>query len=310
MIDTDYAKKLLGLRNQKSSDGQRSELSWYKLPNGTEEVCIRVLPTMPNARIPGKIIHNHYNIPDLTKMLCFKTHDIDCPLCKLLDEYSGRMDTQDWESRGRCYMNILVLRDPSQNPVLDPKKPVIFSGPESVLYWLLEYAIDPLKGDITDPRKGNNVFMHRETVGGKIAKNPAPNPGPIAPTEAEIESILSKRTDFEAIWRKPDDVWSKKMYDATAKLRNVIENRIMNLGSPAPSQASHTSSDRPSPAPNAQATAAGATSVPSPQANVSGRPSNAPECFSSKAVYNPKEKKCVMCAFEYACSDAISKAGA
>lgn len=302
-------KKRLAAKDSKGNGGGFSDnnLNFYRFPQGTERVVLRYLPS-PTG-IPGKIVKKHYNMPEVKDFICFRTHDMDCDICNVLHEYEHKLDTQDWQASSRSYLTALIISDPTQ-PQIDPKVPHIAGQPEGNLYWVFKMIQDPDVGDICDPYAGFNVAYNREEHNGKFNRVVLPRASAIAPTKEEVEAILAKAPDLDKIWRKPDDVFLKKLQDVSQKLRVVIENRFLTL------------SNQPVLAPNPDTSApvestAGAPVTPplAPQAK-SNKPASAPDCFGDASAFymtngnpDPNNQKCVSCPFDYHCGESIKKRG-
>lgn len=298
------------LANKGSSGGSGNDggnkFNFYKFPSGTERVVVRYLPSA--SGVPGKLVKKHYNLPEIKDIICFRTHDMDCDLCNMLRTFENRMDVSDWASSTRSYMNALIVEDPTQK--IDPRVPHIIGQGEGNLYWVYEKMADPDIGDVTDPNKGFNIAYKRTEFNGKFDRTVLPKQQPIAPTPAEVEVILGKMTDLDKIWRKPDDVFLKKLQDVTQKLQVVIESRLLTLvNQPPPPQAGTNPLDPEKPATPPPV-------IPAAAAPPSNRPANSPACFSDAKVFykneetgadDPDKQKCVSCAFDFHCGEEIKK---
>lgn len=312
---TDLAelKRRLAAKESKGSNNSDNDLKWYKFPSGTERVVVRYLPSLTG--VPGKIVKKHHNLPEIKDILCFRTHDMDCPLCELLHQYSDKMDVSDWVANSRSYMNALILEDPTQKNI-DPKTPHIVGQGEGNLYWVFSKITDPDIGDICDPFTGFNVAYHRTEFNGKFERTVLPKARPIANTKEEVESILGKISDLDKIWRRPDDVFLKKIQDVTEKLKVVIDQRLVTLSSQPDagqkeSQSAMNQNLNNTPAPSTTSASPAPSAAPK-----SNKPANSPDCFADAKVFYKNEatgeddhskQKCVSCPFDFHCGESIKK---
>lgn len=305
-IDLDYAKEFFENNKSKTDKREGSDRRWYSFPadskhNGKDlEVILRFLPPMEGQKLPGKLVGTHWNIPELNKIICFKSYDLDCPMCNMLKMYKGRLELGDWLSNVKAYFNVLILSDPTYEErckrKLEPNKVDVLNSPEYTLFWLLEQVLKPRVGDITDPVKGIDVSFQRESKGGKFKRSTFPDRTPIADSEEGIRGILAARTDLEKIWTRPDDTYFQNMKKAVALVKEVIENKIMVLSS-------GTGSSSSKPAPKEIKEAAGTVN----ESKSSNKPAGAPACFGDPKVFNLSSQDCIKCVYDFHCQEDLRR---
>jgi len=350
-LDQNYLKRILDQKKKEFFKGD--EKRYYKIPNDTTPVTLRILPPHPlmkDQNIPGAFIRQHYKIPhkDVKVFPCYRTWGLECGLCAELQKWSTRgVPTDLWESSDSAVMNALVIDDKTQNPPINPKQPYIFQGRTNDLTWLIGQMIDPQIGNLTDIKTGSNVIFAREKAGGKLTRTFARMSTPIAPTDAEMQLILSQMYNFDSLYRLPDDERHKKYLEGIESLKFALETRAMQVTQPnggyqPPQQQpladipfAPTPVQQPQQGYNPAVAPANYGAQPSnvagapptyhqPQATSArpaGIPADAPECFGNKTVglmdskgeplhvYDPNHKKCVMCYKSFDCENAIKAKG-
>lgn len=229
-VDYTYAKNVLNAQPK----GQGTD-RFYSLPEGTESVLVRILPPYEGARIPGKFVYKHYNIPgDNSSVNCLRTWDMECPMCKMIEEYSARTDVSDFEMVTTSYLNVLVLKDPT-NPSIPRNEPRLLRDYGTNLKWLLENILNEEVGErLIDPYNGHSVTFTREKYKGKFRRDISLSPTAIGANQEEIQNILSKMHNCDKIWPSPDDQSMQNFYKAVAAVKDIIENKIMTAGQMVP----------------------------------------------------------------------------
>lgn len=316
-FDIAYLKAQLEQRQgtKKSDFGEsgkgKNELKWYGFPPDKASYKIRFLPpwTLEGGtqhKLPGIVITTHYGIPEVGKVLCYRTHGLDCPFCDMLRDYQDKISIEDWKPSPRAYFNVLVLEDNKSSPVPSPGTPYILGAGEFTLDWLIRQIITPDVGDITDPEKGHNVTFTRVEHKGKFERVISLKPTPIADTKEGIDAILTQMFNLSAIWRKPDDEYHKKMLNAIEKTKQMINTRLLGLKDGTPTLTPTTPSEV-------------ATAAAKSQPMASNKPKDSPECFGNtnpEALlangekmhhYQTSNKICLMCPVEFQCGEDIKK---
>jgi hypothetical protein len=313
-MNNDEIRKMLNQRDQNKKPGSGGgDIFWYQLPSNTDKVLLRFAPPLPHENYPGRLINSHYGIPgDHKYIYCFKTYDMDCPMCDMLREYDGKLNLDDFVSKAKTQLNVFVLSDPTYEGrygrKLDPNAPhILGANGDFTLYWLLENTINPVVGDITDPVNGSPVEFQREKNEGKFKRVVGRVASPIAKTPEEREVMLAKLHDFKKIWKNPDDVYLQRMKDCVLKVRDVLENKLITMKTenvPLPPNQDHTMNMASA---MSQTQSAPSTSQSTTTAIGVKRPTGAPSCFGDKVTHNPAKKKCLMCPMEFGCQEANKK---
>lgn len=231
-IDFKAAKALLESRKGEStSKGSKgtNDVRWASLPEDTgTDFKFRFLPPYGGQPVPGKVVYKHYGLPEHAgikgNITCFKTYGLECPICKVLEEYNNMDITKDF-SGSSSYFNVLVL----DNPNYDPKLPYILKASAFTYDWLLQQVLNSEVGDISDPEFGNNVVFRRKFKKGAFERVILRDSTPIDEDPTKIDTVLSSMYDFNLIWRSPDDSYLNIASDLAKDLKNIIEDRFSRL---------------------------------------------------------------------------------
>lgn len=302
-MDKEAIRKLLEKRKtQRPTNRSNGDMDWYSLPYEKGSCLIRVLPAMPNEPFPGKIVTTHRNIPEIEKVSCLKMYDVSCPICNLLEEFDGRTKTADWEPSSRGYLNVQVVRDP--RPEFNGKLEKIYpcGFPEFTYEWFLGVLIDEeAGGDITDPVNGRDIKLERTKDGGAFKKVVALNPRAIGEDQKVIDELLKKRIDFDTIWSaEPNDKILEKVAKAEEVLRVLLEGRVKSkkevLDKYKEVEKKDPALTEKKPDNNVEA--------PKGKSTIK-KPSNAPDCYGDKSVYDKESDKCGDCSQEFGCATAV-----
>lgn len=227
-IDLEAARRMLTRRETEKKDegsGGGNDILWYKLPD--DGMCkLRVGPPWEGASLPGKFIYKHYNIPEANNITCFKTWDMECPICKMLEQYAEYPELiADFKYIVKSVINVLPIVDPRNTSIkteFPPNKWHILMSGDFTLTWLIERIIDPDNGDVTDPRGGHSVEFKRRRKGGPFDRNIVIKPSPIADTEAGVVQLLSELYNLDKIWKHPDDAYVHLANEAAEYCRKAI----------------------------------------------------------------------------------------
>jgi len=263
---------------------QQNNIRFYKFPQGTDEVIIRILPT--NNKI-GKLVSFHYSLPVAEKkFLCYKTHNLPCKLCELLDEFSHKLDVSTMASKTRCFMNGIIMKHPTNEFML---KNTVYIIPGSLYdyQWIFQQLSSPEIGNFLDPYQGSPILFKREKFNGKFLRTIVPKSSPIAAKEEDIQKILHERYDLDSIWRTPDDEYHKKMTEISEITKQYLLNKINMLENPQPLT-------QPTLVNESNAT------IESMQKGKPTIPPNAPQCFG----HYKGDTSCTLCAYDFQCSQS------
>lgn len=235
-------KKAQGILDQRKKDREDrgetggsagSKVKWYNLP-ATGELRVRFLPPVGDNPVPGKIVHKHYNMPshkglgDNSNITCFKTYDMECPICEVLDEYRDRLGPQQMKefSASLAFFNVLILGQKDA----DPETVHVLKTSEYNYEWMLQQLVNVEVGDITDPEDGANVTFKRKKDKGPFDRIISRKPSPISATPEGIQTILDSMYDLDAIWKDPDDSYVNIAREIAKGLRTIIEDRLIKMG--------------------------------------------------------------------------------
>lgn len=275
--------------NNRSDD---DKARWYNLPyEKGKKVVFRFLPSPTSkGELPGILFQKHKQIPELKDIVCYKMHDLDCPMCNMLDKYRDRLDVSSWDHSLKAAMNVLVLNDKE----VDPSLPRILIAPATLLQWVINSYEDSTVGDITDPFTGCSIAISREKDGGKLLKVPARESVPLSKDDAEVQKILSKRYDLSQIWRQPDEKYSDIMAKAVIAVENEILRRLEQKEMMKPVNVNNSS------AKDDKEVIKDASVADKPVVKDSAHP----ECFTKHVE---GQDSCNMCAYEFDCIEATKR---
>jgi hypothetical protein len=294
-----FLKKVLSGKTPGRSGG---DLEFYKFPNGTEEVKIRVLPKHPQMEMPFKIGMSHYQMPDNKMCKCLRIYDLECPVCNVLTEFEHRIDTSRMASAPQINFNALILSDKTKANI-DPNQVHIASGSKAFIDLIMACWEDEDERVFFDPKLGRDLRVHRKKKGGAFDIRPSMSARAIAPTADGIEAILSKLYNLDKIFPDPSDDKVKEVQEMADALRDHFENNLMmkaETGS-VKGHNDHDADEEPAGLKKEAQKSKTASSTSTP------RPAGAPACFSNPKVYNPETEVCGDCPHEFSCASAIKK---
>jgi hypothetical protein len=242
------AQKMKDELSKNQKHGADNNAHWFNFPlTSKEKVTMRILPVLvPGASIT---VSHHKKIPGLkekqSKWLCLKTHHMDCPICQALSETSDRLDHgfngTNYNPISKIYVNALFVRatddknniitykDMKGNPYVT-KTPYITPLTPSMFKWLVDSFVDHERGDVCHPKTGRNINFVRERDYGPFAMEFAFQSTPIAESDEEMRSIFAKAHNLHEIWRSPDDEFVKKTKELALVMRDVLDQRIRQVG--------------------------------------------------------------------------------
>lgn len=328
-IDYEKAKQMLEKhkkdREASGGGGSNEDRRWFKLPE-EGSVKIRFLPPTEDQTLPGMIVYKHYNIPTGVEKFkkgsptCLKTWGLDCPICKVLEEYRGRFKTDDFDAVGKGYLNVLI----KDNDKYNGKLPYILNTSDFTVYWLYEKLLDKEIGDITDPNDGANVTFTRKVKNGAFDRTVSRKSSPIADSDDEIKAILDGMYNIQKIYRPADDEYVNAVSAVALELRNIIEERILKLDEGGttgvkdetvtdtkrakeklkdtkdePPKESKREEPKSGKKTSTEASDAAEPAAPKGNGKTINVPKGAPQCFGVE--HDTKAKKCLACAQEFDC---------
>lgn len=198
--------KLKETKEKLNKSGGRSE--YWKPEDGKN--TIRVLPAKSGDEFFVEV-HTHYKIGfDEKSVICKKTHEKECPICKELDKLSkgSKKDAElakDMRAKKAYYLQI-VTHD-------EPDKVKLYPAPKTVFEKIIDILLDPDYGDITDPEEGREITIERSGKGLKTKYTVLPKP---KATELEDFDELKEQmvdfTDWEYLKEMSDEDMMKIYY--------------------------------------------------------------------------------------------------
>ena len=249
-------------KGKKNYDGD-NKYRWFNFPSGMERVTLRVLPIFEEGGF--MVVSKHRELPgERATELCMSTHGMNCPICDVIQQYKGRLDTRAWEKGDKVYVNALFIRATDadgKNPVqlVDYKKqpldyklgtPYLTPLGTTTFNWLVDSLTDPEKGDVMHPISGRNITLQRGSVNGAFKnKEFSFTPSRIAETDEEIMAIMQNRFKMQDIWRQPDETFLKKLKESAGMLDAMIKDKLGKLGAGVGAAATtHPRASQPTPA--------------------------------------------------------------
>ena len=215
---------------------------FYKFPPGTDEVKLRILPAWEGSEAPFKPTMQHFGIPGSDKPLpCLRLHGLECPICEVLAKYEGQSkELYQYQTKSGAAVNVLVRKDDTQK--INAKEPM----PARLSEAQLEFCINLLsEGDITDPYEGRDIIVKRKKYNGAFEMRPAFSASSIGDDQADIESILTKLTNFDThmFFQKPNDDDINMVLKCARELDDMIENKILAHGTSNGGVSDHSDED-------------------------------------------------------------------
>lgn len=232
-IDPEEARRYQEGRKQQKEQSHGDRASFYSLPR-EGQAKVRHLPHWEDpSKIPGRVIWQHWGIPEMTKCLCFKTWKMDCRACLAISKFTGLIKTEEWEARGRSYTNALILEDtsnPSGANISIPKILGVNGYVEFDLDWIVGLSLNPDFGDVTDPMNGRDIVYRRKKKDGAWEKQVIPRVRSIADSPEKVREILSKMANLDMIFpREPRDEDFQNIVKASELLLQVLETKFNAL---------------------------------------------------------------------------------
>jgi hypothetical protein len=158
-----------------------------------------------------------------------RTWDEECDVCDVLQEYDGRLEKiSEWAGAVSGNANMLIKKDKTQN--CHAMKVHVGGLSKGVVGWILDaWEQEGGAQAITDPYEGKDLIMKREKFNGKFDIKAAFSSSSIAESQEEIDSILANIVNLDKVFKAPDDDVRVTVREAATKLRDTIENLIMNM---------------------------------------------------------------------------------
>lgn len=217
-------------KEEKRESGKGESIRWWSIPQDAGSYTIRFLLPDHEGGIPGTLVSSHRNLPvamqgDPDKVVCFRMFGKECGLCKLLEDYDGRINTEQWRRNTRSYHNVLIVSDSITKDVRNDV-PYLMGSSDYNYDWLIGSCSDPNIGDITDLFDGSDVKFTRKIKGGAFDRQIARKSRPVVQTEQEGRSLLSQCYDCSKVWKEPDDDAYKKLQRAVISLKQQLDDRL------------------------------------------------------------------------------------
>ena len=293
--------KIKELYQQMSSNKPQQDYRWASLPDKGQSMKVRFLPPVGDMTLPFFKVVRHYGVPNpedpsnTMNFTCFKTWDMDCPICNAINELKVKFGddlVSDWFPSIRAYFNVLI----KDNPEYVPNTPYILGMPKSGLIWFLSKMTDPDFGDITNPQTGFWITITRKS-NNQLEFDIIPKPQPIASTEEEMEAISNEAFDLTKIWRQPDDEY----YQTALKIAELITSNVKTKA--GLTKIDQTAVSSPKEINTTTITQAQTSNQISNQTQSKSvvKPPDAPECFGQ---YDENSSKCLICIYELECKEA------
>ncbi len=250
-IDPEEARRYQEGRKQQKEQSQGDRAGFYSLPR-EGQAKVRHLPHWEDpSKIPGRIIWQHWQIPEMNKCICFRTWKMDCRTCSAISKFTGLIKTEEWEAKGRSYTNALILEDTSNPSGVNsfiPKILGINGYVEFDLDWIVGLSLNPDFGDVTDPFNGRDIVYRRKKKDGAWDKQVIPRVRPIGDSPEKVREILSKMANLDMIFPKePRDEDFQSVVKASGLLLQSLETKLSALMKKGPSyqQPSNTAVSSP-----------------------------------------------------------------
>lgn len=246
----DAVKRILSGGNMPGEKAKGGDQRRYKFPSSTDEVKIRVLPQKDDPSFPLKISIYHYDIPGVStgkendkypkkadangkvrgaSVKCLQMYDLECPICKVLKKYEGKLELEDWVARISGVANIIVKEDQTQK--VDSRLPYITYFSMGIIKWLEKMFESGDGQQLVNLKQGYDIIVHRKKYNGAFEIRNGLTASPLAGTPEKIKEIMAQSYNLADIIGKPDDNLISKSKEAARFLDSEIENKILTMSS-------------------------------------------------------------------------------
>lgn len=244
----DAVKKILSGGSMPGEKAKGGDQRRYKFPATTDEVRIRVLPQKDDPSFPMKISIYHYDMPGISKgndrqreqkktddgkergasVKCLQMFNLECPICKVLKNYEGRAELEDWAARVSGIANVLVKNDPTQK--IDARLPHIAYFSIGVIKWFENLYKSEDGPALVNINNGYDVIVHRKKYNGAFELRTGLQSSPLADTKEKIKDIMANAYNLSDIIGKADDNLITRAKEAARFLEAEIESVIAAKG--------------------------------------------------------------------------------
>lgn len=189
------------LKAMKENLGKTGKNEYWKPEDGKN--VIRVLPAVEGDEF-YKEVHTHYHVgADEKSVICAKTEERDCPICKELEKLKKGSKTDkeladSMRSKKAYYLQIITPDEPDS--------PKLYPAPQTVFKGILDIILDPDYGDITDVEEGREITIERTGKGlnTKYSILPKPKVSSLDNWE-ELKETMVNFADWEYAKCKTDE---------------------------------------------------------------------------------------------------------
>jgi len=189
------------LKAMKENLGKTGKNEYWKPEDGKN--VIRVLPAVEGDEF-YKEVYTHYHVgADEKSVICAKTEERDCPICKELEKLKKGSKTDkeladSMRSKKAYYLQIITPDEPDV--------PKLYPAPQTVFKGLLDIILDPDYGDITDIEEGREITIERTGKGlsTKYSILPKPKVSSLDNWE-ELKETMVNFADWEYAKCKTDE---------------------------------------------------------------------------------------------------------
>ncbi len=247
----DAVKRILSGGNMPGEKAKGGDQRRYKFPATTDEVRIRVLPQKDDPTFPMKISIYHYDIPGISNgkdnekygkgkpkddgkqrgasVKCLQMYGLECPICKVLKKYEGRLELEDWVARISGVANIIVKEDTTQK--IDSRLPYITYFSMGMIKWMEKMFESGDGQQLVNLKSGYDIIIHRKKYNGAFEIRNGLTASPLADSPEKIKEIMAQAYNLTDIIGKPDDNLISRSKEAARFLDSEIENKILAASS-------------------------------------------------------------------------------
>jgi len=207
MIDLE---KIKNVREKLKKMSRRSgEFDFFSPEEGKNRIRI-IAP--PGRKVPFKEVGYHFL--DKTYLCPQVTNNERCPICEMVDKLEKSKYSEDIKLANKLRVYIRgawIILDRKDNKVK------VWTSSQRVFEDLIDYLADGDFGDFTDPFKGRDIILKRETPKNGITRYTVQflDPEPIYESKKKIKELLESLPDL--------DSFVTKSYD---DLRDVLEGFV------------------------------------------------------------------------------------
>jgi hypothetical protein len=266
--NADHMKQAAQAAQERAARRSQGSYTFYNLAEGTE-TYFYVLPPWSERGAIGRVVWQHFGVPEAKQYTCWQTYDIvhpgigdQCPVCNALhavEKVAGDALDRLWgKPRGR--VNVLVVGHRKLNANGDavepffpfaeenPRFPKILSLPISVYDELMLIQNGPGVGLVCMPDDAVMVIVKRSGTGidteykldfagsRDVTGGFTPNRSKMFTSEDEATACLSKLPDLDKLWPMPDEelVATAHRVSTAIRMKFGLPDTPMFAGTSAP----------------------------------------------------------------------------